>query len=181
MANAVMILTRTASTNVDSYNRAAVSVADVNNGAVVDLTGLSTARGQSEVFTAAASSSAGKGKWMAYSPEIVSIVTSTGGVYRGLDVDPRNFTNVKARPYDVFKPVAGDIIEITEDGITSKAALVVGNFAEAAAASTLTKATSQTADTLSFKVIAVKKMTIANGQIGVGEGITSYLLECVAN
>jgi len=56
------------------------------------------------------------GVWMAYSPEIVT-VTSGSSQYRGLNSDPRNFTNLATEIFDAFKPQVGDIITITADGV----------------------------------------------------------------
>lgn len=179
MANAVMILTRTASTDIDAYNRVAVSATDIPNGGVMLLNALSTTKGQGEVFTATAPTANATGLWMAYSPEVVSIVTATGAVYRGLDVDPRNFTNIKGVPFDVFKPVVGDLIEITADGVGGTAP-TLGQFVVANTTNILQGATSAPANGFAAKVLAVKTMTIANGKIAQ-EGVKSYLLEVIAN
>jgi hypothetical protein len=56
--------------------------------------------------------------WMAYSPEIVTVVTASGKKYKGIDPDPRDFTNISGDVFDAFKPQVGDIITITSDGIT---------------------------------------------------------------
>ena len=56
------------------------------------------------------------GVWMAYSPEIVTVVSGSLK-YKGLNNDPRNFTNLSGEVFDAFKPQKGDIITITADGI----------------------------------------------------------------
>lgn len=58
------------------------------------------------------------GIWMAYSPEIVTVVTASGKKYRGINPDPRDFTNTSGEVFDAFKPQVGDILTITTDGIT---------------------------------------------------------------
>jgi len=58
------------------------------------------------------------GMWMAYSPEIVTVVTASGKIYKGIDPDPRDFTNVSGEVFDAFKPQVGDLITMTADGIT---------------------------------------------------------------
>lgn len=58
------------------------------------------------------------GMWMAYSPEVVTIVTASGKKYKGLTPDPRDFTNISGEVFDAFKPQVGDIITMTADGIT---------------------------------------------------------------
>jgi hypothetical protein len=56
--------------------------------------------------------------WMAYSPEIVTVVTATGNKYRGLTPDPREFTNIEGEVFSAFKPQVGDIITLTAEAIT---------------------------------------------------------------
>lgn len=58
------------------------------------------------------------GIWMAYSPEVVTVVTSSSKKYRGIDPDPRDFVNISGEVFDAFKPAVGDILTITADGIT---------------------------------------------------------------
>lgn len=58
------------------------------------------------------------GLWMAYSPEIVTVVTASGKKYKGINPDPRDFTNLSGEVFDAFKPVVGDILTITAEGIT---------------------------------------------------------------
>jgi hypothetical protein len=57
------------------------------------------------------------GLWMAYSPEVVTVVSAAGNKYKGLTPDPREFTNLEGEVFDAFKPQVGDIITITADGI----------------------------------------------------------------
>jgi hypothetical protein len=56
------------------------------------------------------------GLWMAYSPEIVTVTSGTKK-YRGINPDPRDFTNLAGEVFTAFKPQVGDIITITADGI----------------------------------------------------------------
>lgn len=58
------------------------------------------------------------GMWMAYEPEVVTIVTASGKQYKGIDPDPRDFYNIPGTPFTAFKPQVGDILTITADGIT---------------------------------------------------------------
>jgi hypothetical protein len=69
------------------------------------------------------------GMWMAYSPEIVTIETASGKLYRGLSNDPRDFTNLEDYVFDAFKPQVGDIITLSSDGITGSKA--TGDYAVA--------------------------------------------------
>jgi hypothetical protein len=60
------------------------------------------------------------GLWMAYSPEVVTVVSGTLK-YKGLNNDPRNFTNLSGDILDAFKPQVGDIVTMTADGIGTTA------------------------------------------------------------
>lgn len=140
MANTVMVLTRVQADNIDALNRVAKYTEDLVNGSPVTLTFPEAG----EVFTAAPAtdglkfnigrkepiiiSSAGIGGeevdawllevtentanvWMVYSPEVNKQVV--GMIWGGKD--PRNFINMKNKPFDVFKPQVGDIIQVTKD------------------------------------------------------------------
>jgi len=58
------------------------------------------------------------GLWMAYEPEIVTIVTASGKKFRGIDADVRDFVNIAGTPFSAFKPQLGDVLTISVDGIT---------------------------------------------------------------
>lgn len=142
MANTVLVQTRVASDNVDAYNRVAKYTADLANGSPVTLT--FPKEGDGDVFKAAPATtglnfkigrkepiiigSEGIGGeeveawllevsantsdvWLVYSPEVNKQIV--GMIWGGKD--PRNFTNVKNKPFDVFKPQVGDIIQVTKD------------------------------------------------------------------
>ena len=70
------------------------------------------------------------GMWMAYSPEIVDVVSASGKKYRNIDPDPRDFTNLSGTVFDAFRPQKGDIITMTAEGITGSKA--TGDYAVAA-------------------------------------------------
>jgi hypothetical protein len=57
---------------------------------------------------------------MAYSPEVVTVVSGTLK-YKGLNNDPRNFTNLSGDILDAFKPQVGDIVTMTADGFGTTA------------------------------------------------------------
>lgn len=143
MANTVMVLTRVQADNIDALNRVAkLKTEDLPNGAPVTLT--FPKEGEGDVFTAAKATeglkfsigrkepiiigSEGIGGeevdawllevtentsnvWLVYSPEVNKQVV--GMIWGGKD--PRNFTNIKNKPFDVFKPQVGDIIQVSKD------------------------------------------------------------------
>jgi hypothetical protein len=57
------------------------------------------------------------GMWMAYSPEVVTVVSGSLK-YKGLNNDPREFTNLSGEVFSAFKPQVGDIITLTAEAIT---------------------------------------------------------------
>lgn len=118
MANGVIVKSKVAATNVDAYNATFISAANIDNGSVFGQGALSTTAGQGEVFTAVQpATGALTNLFMAASPESV-LVTANGKSYRGIDPDPRDFTNVAGYAFDGFKPQIGDIILMSADCFT---------------------------------------------------------------
>lgn len=140
MANTVMVLTRVQADNIDALNRVAKHTADLVNGSPVTLTfpesgevftatpattGLKFSIGRKEPIIIGSEGIGGEevdawllevtentsNVWLVYSPEVNKQIV--GMIWGGKD--PRNFTNVKNKPFDVFKPQVGDIIQVTKD------------------------------------------------------------------
>lgn len=138
MANTVLVQTMVQADNIDALNRTAKATVAMQNGAPVALafptegeaftatvaqTGLVFKIGRQEDINIASENmltsekvtayllevTSNSGVWLAYSPEVNKNVV--GQVYGGLD--PRNFTNLANKPFDVFKPQVGDIIQVT--------------------------------------------------------------------
>lgn len=114
----VVIKKRVAAYNVDSYNRTAVCESTIDNGCIFKLASYSETDGEGIVWKAEQAAEADTGLWMATSPEVVTVTDAMGVEYRGLNVDPRAFTNIAGKMIDATKLVEGDIIEMTGDGIT---------------------------------------------------------------
>ena len=81
MANAVIVMTRVQSQNIDALNRTAQGTTDFQNGTPLALA-FPTATG-SDVFTATKAGAGATGVWLAYSPEVNKNIV--GGVVGGLD------------------------------------------------------------------------------------------------
>lgn len=140
MANTVMVLTRAACDNIDALNRSAKSDKDLMNGTAVTLTfpksgdvfttadattGLNFKIGRKEPIIIGSEGIGGEevpawllevsensaNVWMVYSPEVNKQVV--GMVWGGKD--PRNFINLKNKPFDVVKLQPGDIIQVTKE------------------------------------------------------------------
>ena len=115
MANTVLVLSRIAADNVDAYNRSAICSEDVMNGTVVTLeNGFSETAGKEFVWTATPLGDADKHAqyWMACAPE-VNVLADGSLLYKGISVDPRNYTNVKNTEFDVFSVQIGDCVQIS--------------------------------------------------------------------
>ena len=174
MANGIIEKTAVAATDVCAYNRTVVSAAAVENGSVLNLTTLGVASGEAEVWTGEAPTTGNlTDLWMAASPEVVV----TAAKYKGLDPDPRNFTNAIGDMIAAFKPVVGDVIKMNADAvagtISSNTFVVATN-----AASKLTWAAAAVSG-LSLKLRKTTTMSIGTGAIG-SHKILAYVFEVVA-
>ncbi|HAU85791.1 MAG TPA: hypothetical protein DCW90_09895 [Lachnospiraceae bacterium] len=117
MAYNVVLQKQVAAYNVDSYNRSVKADEDVENGSVFKLVQKTAEAGEKVVWKAEQAAAADTGLWMAMSPEIVTVVDAMGVEYRGLNVDPRAYTNVKGKVFDAVLLQKGDIIEMTGENI----------------------------------------------------------------
>ena len=90
MSHGVAVLNKVRATDVDALNRVCRSADDIDNGFVFELLTRSATTGESEVWVATKSGGTLTNIWMAYSPEVVEVVSGSN-VYKGLDADPRNF------------------------------------------------------------------------------------------
>ena len=123
--HAVLVLNKSASFDVGSYNRTAIagSSTDIDNGNIFRLDSQSTTSGQTECWNVTApafSASTCNNLWMAASPEVVWTVDSTL-IYRGLNQDPRRFYNKGGYAFDAVAVKKGDVFTLTVDGIAGGA------------------------------------------------------------
>lgn len=118
MTHAVAVLNKVAAQDVDAYNRTAVSATALDNGWVFELLTKSATTGEGEVWTATQTGGTITNMWMAYSPEIVTVVSGSNK-FKGIDNDPRNFYHVIGDMIDAFRPIVGDIITLTDDALAT--------------------------------------------------------------
>ncbi len=173
-----IIETRIAAKNVDAYNRTALCEADLDGGALVELGEM-----KGDAFTATQVKATGKvGLWMAYNPsEHYTVVDDK--YFAGLSADPRDYTNIKNRPLDIFKLQVGDLVGFTAGNIKSSdlGSVVVGDYLEPEAGGQLArKQTSPTEATTSFKVVQVKTIPMPQAKIGM-EQVKVFIAECAQN
>lgn len=168
--------TQIAAKDVDALNRFAVASVDVDGGTLVSL-GAKT----DDVFAATvATAGTGGGLWMAYNPS--EHFTKIGdNIYAGesLNVDPREYTNLANRTFDVFKPQVGDLIGFTEPNIKAGETVTVGSYLEIGADGYEVQV-SPTASTTSFKVVGIEDVPFPKAGIGY-DVAKKYVTECVFN
>ena len=174
----VLIPESIAASNIDSLVRSVVDVADIDNGNVFIMGAKSTTAGLSEVFEISVpTSGAGlQNLWMAYSGDEVIV---TDAKYKGIDPDVRNFYNAAGKVFSAYKPQVGDIIMLTDAALLDAYDSVSDTHVNANASWELQWHTSQTADVLSYKLLAVKYISLATGGIDT-QRVAAYELECVA-
>lgn len=163
---------RISAKDVEALNRSAVSTEDIDGGTLVSLEEYSNG-----VFTAK-KSTGGLGNYMAYNPS--EHLVKVGDNYATISKDPRDYTNLASRTFDVFKPQTGvDVIGITDGNIAIGQTIAVGSFLEQGTAGYEAKATS-TAGTTSFKVIAIENQPFPQAGIGM-ENAKVYVCEVAQN
>jgi hypothetical protein len=180
MANPVIVLSKVQAQDIGAFNRSAVCAADVANGSIVVLTGKSATAGQSEVFTAVVPSTSDglTGVWMAYSPEDV-VTVSGSNKFKGLDPDPRNFTNLATYVFDVFKPKVGDLILMSEDCFTgARSTNTYANATDTTGGLKLVWGSTATSSVFSMHYLATSYISIPDGGISLGR-LNAYLMEVV--
>ena len=181
----VLVQTHVMAMDVDALNRVGVAESNVENGTALVCGVQSSNAGQKHVFSVTPASAVAKDLWMAYSPEVVTTVDGSL-VFKGLDADPRHFTNLANKPFDMFKPVAGvDLIQVTKDFFAENYdpdTITGATYVEIQADGSLKADASPTSSFggLQFKIFAKEPIIIANGTIG-GEAVDAWILECTNN
>ncbi len=172
-----MIEKRISAKDVEALNRSAKCTTDVDGGTLVKCD--SYADG---VWTVSKATE-GQGLYMAYNPS-EHFTNVNGKLFAGLSKDPRDYTNLAGRTFDIFKLKVGDIIGVTAEDIKSDnlTDVSVGKYLEPSSTG-LEKQDSPTASTTSLKVIAIENLPFPNaGNGGVGmEFAKLYVCEVVQN
>lgn len=181
MANGVIVESRVQATNIDALNRTAQAEIAVAGGGLIALTE-SGVQGN-EVWAAAAPASGSLGDlWIAYNPS-EHLTEVNGKFFAGLSQDPRDYANLANRPFDCFKPVVGDEIDITVDCVDDTAeSVVAGDILESKSGQTtftrIAAATGATEGSTAFRVEYVGVMPFPTGAIGM-EQVKMFRCVCV--
>lgn len=181
MAYGVIVESRIQATNIDALNRTAICENNVDGGCLVKLAESETQGNEVWTATAPATGALG-GLWIAYNPA-EHLTEVNGKLFAGLSQDPRDYTNLANRPFDVFKPQVGDEIDITGDCIdASKSSIVKGDILESKNGQTtfqrIAKATGATAGSTAFRVEYIGTLPFPQAGIGM-EQATVYRCVCI--
>ena len=174
--------TRISAYNIDADNRSCVhSTADVDGGNLIHLTASTTAGDDVFVASTPTAQTLG-GLWMAYNPS-VRLTEVNGQYYAGLSADERDYTNLKGRVFDAFKPRKGNIIALSlEDIDASGASAVAGDILESKASQTklqrIAAATGATSGSTAFKILRVETQPYPQAGVGM-EMAKKFIVECI--
>lgn len=185
MANCVLVPTHITAMDVDAYNRVGIATEDVPNGTPLVCGVCSDEDGDKHVFNVTKANAVVKNVWLAYSPEVV--VNAIGNYQiKGVIVDPREFTNVKGVPFDMFRPNPGvDLIQVTKEFFADQKdpkTVSSATYAEIQSDGTIDAVASATASFtgLQFKIVQTEPIIIGTAGIG-GEAVDAWILECTNN
>ena len=116
MAYSVLIAGEIAAKNIDSLNKFGKAKFDVENGHVVVLGEKSTEKNEAFVYTVnkPATNTLASGIFYMVNEPVNVLVN---GKYSGLTDDPREFNIPDGKVFTMYKPMVGDEIAITVDGL----------------------------------------------------------------
>ena len=177
MAYGVLVPTSIVSKHIDAWQRNVVDADSIEQGSVLVMGGRSATAGEDEVFDISKPATGSlTNLWMAYSGDEMVLSALK---YRGLDPDPRNFINKAGDVFSAYRPQLFDIIKVNADALSGTYITSTTTHVNATDANwQLVWGNSQTASVLSYKLLAVSYMSLADGGIN-DQRITAYLLECV--
>ncbi len=180
MAYGVLVPQSIMATNLGSLNVGVVAGSTLENGMLVRADTVSVTSGYGECLAALIPTTGSlSGLYMIYSPEVIT--SSVGSVYyKGINVDPRNFTISASTVADAFRPQPGDIVLMSEDCFT--AAKSSSTHANATVDQwQLVWGSSQTGDVTCFKYLSTENITIGSGSAIGDTHLTAYKMLCLAN
>ena len=117
MAYSVLIAGEIAAKNIDSLNKFGKATFEVGNGHVVALGDKSNVKGENDVYNVNKPANAATDIFYMVNEPVNVLVN---GKYSGLTDDPREFNIPDGKVFTMYKPMVGDEIVITEDGLEGK-------------------------------------------------------------
>lgn len=172
MSYSVLIAGEIAAKNIDSLNKFGKANFAVENGHVVALGEKSTAKNEAFVYTVnkpAATALASDIFYMVNEPVNVLV----NGKYSGLTDDPREFNIPAGKVFTMYKPMVGDEVVITEDGITGTKGDNTHHIAPAGGTTKLTWTNDISVVSLAYKYVGDTYVSIGN------ERVPAYRFICV--
>jgi hypothetical protein len=116
MAYSVLIAGEIAAKNIDSLNKFGKAAVAVENGHVVALGNKSNVKGENDVYNVNVPATATLATDIFYMVnEPVDVLVN--GKYSGLTDDPREFNIPAGKVFTMYKPMVGDEVVITTDGV----------------------------------------------------------------
>jgi len=173
MSYSVLIAGEIAAKNIDSLNKFGKANFPVENGNVVALGEKSTAKNEAFVYTVnkpASNTLATDIFYMVNEPVNVLV----NGKYSGLTDDPREFNIPAGKVFTMYKPMVGDEVVITEDGLNGTK--VNDNYVYVVPSDDTTKltwATDASNVSLAYKYVGDTYVSIGN------ERVQAYRFICV--
>jgi hypothetical protein len=171
MSYSVLIAGEIAAKNIDSLNKFGKAAVAVENGHVVALGDRSDVKGENDVYNVNVPATATLASDIFYMVnEPVNVLVN--GKYSGLTDDPREFNIPAGKKFTMYKPMIGDEVVITEDGLAgtkSSNTYVV----PADDTTKLTWAANGNSVSLAYKYVGDTYVSIGN------ERVTAYRFICV--
>lgn len=171
MAYSVLIAGEIAAKNIDSLNKFGKAAVAVENGHVVALGDKSNVKGENDVYNVnvpATDTLASDIFYMVNEPVNVLV----NGKYSGLTDDPREFNIPAGKKFTMYKPLIGDEVVITADGLAGTKG--TNTYVVPADGTTkLTWADDGTGVSLAYKYVGDTYVSIGN------ERVPAYRFICV--
>jgi hypothetical protein len=171
MAYSVLIAGEIAAKNIDSLNKFGKAAVAVENGHVVALGDRSATKGENDVYNVNVPATATLATDIFYMVnEPVNVLVN--GKYSGLTDDPREFNIPAGKKFTMYKPLIGDEVVITADGLAGTKG--ENTYVVPADGTTkLTWAADGTGVSLAYKYVGDTYVSIGN------ERVTAYRFICV--
>jgi len=171
MSYSVLIAGEIAAKNIDSLNKFGKATVDVENGHVVALGDKSNVKGENDVYNVNVPATATLATDIFYMVnEPVNVLVN--GKYSGLTDDPREFNIPAGKKFTMYKPLIGDEVVITADGLAGTKG--TNTYVVPADGTTkLTWAADGTGVSLAYKYVGDTYVSIGN------ERVPAYRFICV--
>ena len=171
MAYSILIPGEIAARNVDSLNKFGKAEVALENGHVVALGDKSTTKGENDVYNVNVPATATLATDIFYMVnEPVNVLVN--GKYSGLTDDPREFNIAAGKVFSMYKPMVGDEIIISVDGLAGTKGTNT-YIVPANGTTKLTWASDTSGVSLAYKYVGDTFITVGN------EKVTAYRFICV--